>query len=66
MSEQDRKGTKSRRQFFRQVALGAGAVGAVASGLGSAPAAEAKVADNGSRYRESEHVKTYYDLSKAF
>ena len=55
-----------RRDFFRKAGLGAGAVGAAAVGL-SAKDGAAQTSDSGSKragYRETKHVKTYYELAK--
>ena len=55
-----------RRDYFRKAGLGAGAVGAAAVGLsakdGKAETAEAS--PRGAGYRETAHVKKYYELSK--
>ncbi len=54
-----------RRDFFRKVGLGVGA--AATAGLG-ASAAQAAAPDRkpaqGSGYRETEHVKTFYKLAR--
>ncbi len=56
-----------RRDFFRKAGLGAGAVSAAAAGLaaGTARAAEpsAKTSE-AAGYRETAHVKKYYELSR--
>ncbi|MDF1748942.1 MAG: formate dehydrogenase [Alphaproteobacteria bacterium] len=63
--QQNRDGAVSRRQFFgaatKGAAVGAGAMVA-AVGVSSAQAAE-PVATKGD-YRETAHVKTYYELSR--
>jgi len=55
-----------RRDFFRKAGLGAGAVGAAAVGLSAEEgnAETAKPASNSAGYRETAHVKKYYELSK--
>ena len=55
-----------RRDFFRRATLGAGAVGAAAAGLSATQgdAAETAVPEKGAGYRETEHVKKYYELSR--
>lgn len=56
-----------RRDFFRKAGLGAGAVGAAASGLaaGSAGATEPERGSGKSAgYRETEHVKKFYELAR--
>lgn len=56
-----------RRDFFRKAGLGAGAVGAAAVGL-SAEQSKAeepvKSSPNSAGYRETAHVKKYYELSR--
>ncbi len=54
-----------RRDFLRAAGLGsvAGAA-AVATGIGSAEAATPELVDGGPGYRETAHVKQYYELAK--
>ncbi|MDX1401760.1 MAG: formate dehydrogenase [Kiloniellales bacterium] len=64
MTEKDQKReVVSRRGFFgaasKGLALGAGAVVTAAGG-----AQAAEVAPDGTGYRETPHVKTYYDSTK--
>lgn len=56
-----------RRSFFKKAGLGAGAVGAVAFGLPeTAAAAELGSGKTGGRgYRETDHVKRYYEIAKS-
>ncbi len=56
-----------RRDFFRKAGLGAGAVGVAAVGLADqAKAAEPSADASGAAgYRESEHVKKYYELARS-
>jgi len=64
---QDRKeDTRSRRAFFRLAGLGGGAAGAAAAGLvsGGAEAAEAPPSPTAAGDRETQHVKTYYELAR--
>lgn len=65
MSEQKKTATSpTRREFFKTAGLGAAA--GVAAGFVSEPA-PAQAADTGAQgqgYRETEHVKRYYDLAK--
>jgi len=58
--------TIGRRDFFRNATLGAGAAGAAAIGLatGKAEAAVPDAQQDGAGYRETEHVKKYYELSR--
>ena len=56
-----------RRDFFRKAGLGAGAAGVAAVGLsaGQTKAAEpASGTGKGAGYRETEHVKKFYELSR--
>jgi hypothetical protein len=58
--------TIGRRDFFRNATLGAGAASVAAIGL-AAGKADAAVSDSpkeGAGYRESDHVKKYYELSR--
>ncbi len=65
MTDIKEKNTLARRDLFRAAGLGAGALGAVAAGMvGTAPAAKAETAGSGSRYRETDHVRRVYDLSR--
>ncbi len=65
----ENKGIKSveRRNFMKKAGLGVGAVGAVAVGLpkSSAAAVPGTGANPGkSGYRETEHVKKYYETAR--
>ena len=56
-----------RRDFFRKAGLGAGAVGAAAVTLSGSPvkaAVDGDKARKGSGYKETAHVKKYYDLAR--
>jgi hypothetical protein len=56
-----------RRDFFRKAGLGVGAAGAAAVGLSVSSAQAAtpnKSADKGAGYRETDHVKKFYELAK--
>ncbi|MBI3454151.1 MAG: formate dehydrogenase [Rhodospirillales bacterium] len=67
MSEEKRIESVARREFFRKAGLGAGAVAAGVAVSGAATpkigAAAAPSATSGG-YRETEHVKRYYELAK--
>jgi hypothetical protein len=67
MSKKKDEASIGRRDFFLKAGLGAGAVGAAAVGL-SAEHGEAaepvKSASGRAGYRETEHVKKYYELSR--
>ena len=57
----------NRRDYFRKVSLGVGAAGAAVAGLSASKtkAAEpAKGASAGAGYRETAHVKKYYELAR--
>jgi|TARA_R110002072_G_scaffold727_22_gene5383 hypothetical protein len=57
--------SEARRNFFRKAGLGAGALGAVAlvgTDKGQAKQLSGKTA--GAGYRETEHVKKYYETAK--
>ncbi len=57
----------NRRDFFREVSLGVGAAGAAAAGLSATKAkaaVPAKGASTGAGYRETAHVKKYYELAR--
>ncbi len=63
MSEQ--KKTLGRREFLKKAAVTGGAAGVAAVALSQGSAEAAVVSDGGkSGYRETEHVKTYYDLAR--
>jgi nitrous oxide reductase len=64
MSEQKQK--LGRREFLKKAAVSGGAAGvaAVALSKGSAEAAVVSDSPKSSGYRETEHVKTYYELAK--
>ncbi len=53
-----------RREFFRKAGLGAGAAVAAAATASTAAAAPADEAQGKLGYRETEHVKTYYDSAR--
>jgi len=56
-----------RRDFFRKASLGVGVAGAAAAGLSASKAKAAEPvagASNGAGYRESVHVKKYYELAR--
>jgi hypothetical protein len=61
------KTTLARRDFFKFAGLGAGAAGAAAVAIKTAGAAAAEPPDDRLRrsgYRETEHVKRFYDLAR--
>ncbi len=56
-----------RRGFFRKASLGVGVVGAAAAGLSASKAEAAEPvagASNGAGYRETAHVKKFYELAR--
>lgn len=66
MSKEKEVSPVGRRDFFRKAGLGAGAVGAAAVGLAASKgeAAEPVASSNSVGYRETDHVKKYYELAK--
>jgi hypothetical protein len=64
MTDREKKETRSRREFLKTVGVGAGAAGAVAvTGAGEAKSEEAR-SEGSLGYRETEHVKRVYQLSR--
>ncbi len=66
MSEEKTLKSPQRREFFKKAGLGAGAAAVVAGALGSSaePAAAALDPSKSQGYRETDHVKRVYELSK--
>jgi hypothetical protein len=66
MSKKKQEMSVGRRDFFRKAGLGAGAVGAAAVGLSAeqVQAETAKTSPDSAGYRETAHVKKYYELCK--
>ncbi len=66
MSGKKKEVAVGRRDFFKKAGLGAGAVGATVVGLAGkeAGAAEPSSSPGGAGYRETEHVKKYYELAR--
>jgi len=67
MSKKKEKASVGRRDFFRKAGLGVGAAGAAAVGLSakqSAAAEPSESAPGSAGYRETAHVKKYYELSR--
>lgn len=60
------KGTLARRDLFRVAGMGVGALGAVAVGVaaGAEPAQAATPEGTPQGYRETDHVRTVYELSR--
>ena len=55
----------ARRELFRAAGMGVGALGAAAVGMtAAAPEAKADDAKAGAGYRETDHVRTFYELSR--
>lgn len=64
MSDQNEKTTADRRSFLKLAGIGT-LTGGAAMAIGGAPAqAAADLPKDKTSYRESEHVKTYYDLAR--
>ena len=55
-----------RRDFFRKATLGAGVAGVAAAGMakGAAASDSGKQMASGSGYRETDHVKKFYELAR--
>ncbi len=56
-----------RRDFFRKASLGVGVAGATVAGLSASKAKAAEPgtdASKGAGYRETAHVKKFYELSR--
>ncbi len=69
MSKEKDLKSPERRDFFKKSGLGLGAAGAVAIGLSSGPANHAVKSDGRldnkkSAYRETDHVRRYYELAR--
>ena len=66
MSDKKKAAAIGRRAFFKKAGLGAGAVGAaVGLAAGKSKAAEpTKAAPGSAGYRETAHVKKYYELAR--
>lgn len=66
MSEEKTLKSPQRREFFKKAGLGAGAAAVAAGALGTdaEPAAAARDPSQSQGYRETEHVKRVYELSK--
>ncbi len=64
--EKEKAKELGRRDFFRTATLGAGAAGVAAVGLvdGAAAAEPVKQQASGSGYRETDHVKKFYELAR--
>ncbi len=55
----------ARRDLFRAAGLGVGALGAAVAGLAAAPAEAEAVATTATQgYRETDHVRKVYELSR--
>ncbi len=67
MSEKKKETAVGRRAFFKKAGFGAGVIGAAAAGMGakkSTAAEPSKDASGGTGYRETAHVKKYYELAR--
>ena len=70
MSKKKDLKSPERRDFFKKAGLGIGVAGAVAVGLSSEQAKAAVNSDGRSKdkkksaYRETDHVKRYYELAR--
>lgn len=61
---QDGKAKVARRDFLRVLATGAGAAAAGGVPLAGAAAAESEADKKKTRYRETDHVKTFYRVNR--
>ena len=67
MSEKKQATAVGRRAFFKKVGFGAGVIGAASAALASKKSTAAEVrkgASGGGGYRETAHVKKYYELAR--
>ncbi len=64
MKEKSERTVADRRSFLKLAGLGTIAGGA-ACAVGTAPlAAREELSEDGKLYRETEHIKTYYELAR--
>lgn len=65
MKDEEAK-SKARRDFFRKAGLGVGGLGAAAVGLGARRGEAADKAGEKRRkgYRETAHIRKYYELAR--
>jgi len=66
MTDKKDKSTLARRDLFRVAGMGVGALGAVAVGVaaGTEPAEAATTTATSQGYRETDHVRKVYELSR--
>lgn len=66
MKEKKQKVSVGRRDFFKKAGFGAGAVGMAAVGLGAEQSKASAVSGSkdGAGYKETAHVKKYYELAR--
>jgi len=65
MTDKKDKSTLARRDLFRAAGMGVGALGAVAVGVAAgAEPAEAAATATSQGYRETDHVRKVYELSR--
>lgn len=66
MKRQENEARLDRRGFLKAVGLGAATAGAAVAPLGSEALADSESGDEKrkSRYRETDHVKTYYRVNR--
>lgn len=64
MKKQDHKGVTDRRSFLKLAGAGVAAGGAAAAAAAGSPAAAAESKPREGLYRETEHVKRYYELAR--
>jgi hypothetical protein len=64
MADRPERNKTKRRDFLKLVGLGSLAGAATAASGGNAPEAQAGEKPQGAGYRETPHVKKYYDTAK--
>lgn len=67
MTEKTEKTSLPRREFLKRAGLATGAAGAAAVALkaGTPQAAQTASSESQGGYRETEHVRKYYDLARS-
>lgn len=65
MTEKTPPQSSTRREFFKTAGVGSAAAAVMAAGVApAAPAAAAEAKTESQGYRETAHVKRYYELAK--
>lgn len=63
MSDRKKKATADRRSFLKLAGVGT-LTGGAAMALGKSPAEASEAAQDGKSYRETEHVKAFYESAR--